>query len=100
MIYGDGWTVDRLIERLQEISEEGHGDSEIRLATQPNYPLRYTLAGVAAPADLQLEGNEDGDEDSRPDQDGNTPASYVWLAEGSHDDRPYDVPREVWEAAR
>ena len=73
------WTVDRLIERLTEVSEEGKGEWEVRIAMQPNYPLQSHLKGVAHC------------EEELPD--------VVFLAESSQVyDTPY-APRWVWDYA-
>lgn len=44
-------TVDDLIEKLQSISERGGGDSEVLIATQPNYPIAFEFGGVADPTE-------------------------------------------------
>lgn len=61
-------TVADLIEQLQELPE----DAEIRLATQPSYPLAATLRSDVA-----------FDEET----------GKVWLSEGSlpRDENPYEV---------
>jgi hypothetical protein len=64
-------TVAELIELLEDCDPE----AEVRLATQPHYPLAYHLAGIAV---------------IDPDE-------VVWLLEGDHTDRPYDVPEGLWE---
>lgn len=50
-------TLNELIEELTELAEDGHGDCEVRLATQPNYPMAY---GICEPIVVEVV-NEDGD---------------------------------------
>lgn len=72
-------TVNEMIERLQEVAEDGLGEREIRLAFQPSWPLQFTVGGIAIPEE----------EDSE-----------VYITEGSHpNDSPY-APGWVFETAR
>ena len=83
-------TVNELIERLQDVAEEGLGDREIRLAFQRSWPLQFTVGGIAIP-DTDS-GEPEGGQDHTP--------PVVYIAEGSHpDDSPY-APRWVFETAR
>jgi hypothetical protein len=41
-------TVQELIELLEELAEEVGEDAEVRVATQPSWPLRHELAEVTA----------------------------------------------------
>ena len=43
-------TIAELIERLEDLREQVGDDCEVRLATQPNYPLEYAIGEVATPA--------------------------------------------------
>lgn len=75
-------TVAELIERLNECDP----NAEVRLATQPTYPLQSTLRGVAA--------SEDDGEDGFSQATG-----PVYLVEGSQDaNQPY-APGWVFDAA-
>lgn len=40
-------TLRELIERLVEIEEEFGPDTEVRLASQPSWPLEWTVAGIS-----------------------------------------------------
>jgi hypothetical protein len=83
-------TVNDLIERLQEVAEEGMGDAEIRLAFQPSWPLQFTVGGIAIP-DTDSDAPDEGPVDTTP---------VVYITEGSHpDDSPY-APGWVFETAR
>lgn len=73
-------TLNELIERLQEVAENGHGEKEVLVAIQPNYPLAVELEGVADPNDLEDEDNDLMDP-AEPDPKAST--SYVWLSTGS-----------------
>ena len=44
-------TVNELVERLQEVADDGLGECEVRLATQPSWPLQYSVGGIATPDD-------------------------------------------------
>ena len=74
-------TVSQLIELLSEMDP---GD-EVRLATQPSYPLAFHIAGVAA---LDNEADEDELE-----------PGVVWIAAGDHPDQPY-APHAAFDQAQ
>ena len=76
-------TVSQLIELLSEMDP---GD-EVRLATQPSYPLAFHIAGVAA-----LDNEDD------PGQDELEPG-VVWIAAGDHPDQPY-APAAAFDQAQ
>jgi len=62
-------TVNEMIERLQEIAGDGFGESDLRLAFQPSWPLQFEIGGIAVP-------------DEEPDNG----APVVYVVEGSHPD--------------
>jgi hypothetical protein len=72
-------TVNEMIERLQEVAENGSGDRELRLAFQPSWPLQFTIGGIAEP------------EEPSPNEEPADAAPVVYIAEGGHpsDDSPY-----------
>ena len=76
--------VNEMIERLQEVAESGFGECEMRLAFQPNWPLQFTVAGIATPDD---ESRDLGEPDEEPDD----AATVVYIVEGGHPygDSPY-----------
>ena len=76
-------TVSQLIELLSEMDP---GD-EVRIATQPEYPLAFHIAGVAA-----LDNEDD------PGQDELEPG-VVWIAAGDHPDQPY-APHAAFSQAQ
>jgi hypothetical protein len=39
-------TLNDLIQRLEEIRQEVGGETDVRLAHQPNYPFEYSIAGI------------------------------------------------------
>lgn len=39
-------TVDELVEDLRNLSAAGHGEAQVRLATQPSWPLEWTIDGM------------------------------------------------------
>jgi hypothetical protein len=81
-------TVNEMIERLQEIAENGSGDCELRLAFQPSWPLQFTIGGIA-----EL---DDPSSDEEP-----ADAPVVYITEGGHpdDDSPY-APAWAFDTAR
>lgn len=93
-------TVAQMIERLQEMDPE----AEVRLATQPSWPLEYHVAGVASQQEIvdykraeekcDEHGfyNCDECEPETSEEDGN----IVWIAEGSQIGY---AQRAVWEVA-
>lgn len=57
-------------------------NAEVRLATQPEWPLAFELAGVAEPDDDEM------------------PEGVVWLVTGNHpQDTPY-APEAAWSVAQ
>lgn len=69
-------TLDNLIEMLEEIRNEGSGDMEVRIATQPTYPLAFAVGGV------NIVGDEEDDEEP-----------VVYIGTGT----PLDyAPRDAW----
>jgi hypothetical protein len=57
-------TIDKLIERLEDLREEldGNGQIEVRLMHQPEWPFEYDIAGVVSSRDIR-DGDPDEDED-------------------------------------
>lgn len=60
-------TLDELIERLEEYREVLGGDTEVRLMTQPNYPLECTVAGAISGEEMNS-SDEDDDSDVESNQ--------------------------------
>jgi hypothetical protein len=78
-------TVNELIERLQDVADDGLGECEVRLAFQPSWPMQFNVGGIAVPDDTTDEAPE-------------TPV--VYLVEGSSiHESPY-APGWVFAAAR
>jgi hypothetical protein len=88
-------TVNEMIERLQEVAENGSGDCELRLAFQPSWPLQFTVGGVAEP------GDPEDPEDPSSDDEPVDAASVVYITEGGHPsiDSPY-APAWAFDTAR
>lgn len=82
-----------LITALQDMPQ----DAEVRLATQPNYPIAHTIADVVSPDDLaaQTECQTHGDYscDDCMEEDGN---GAVWITDGGHPDGSPYAPRAVF----
>ena len=63
-------TVTQLLEKMQELVDEGFEDLEVKIAFQPGYPLAGNIANVASPLDLEdPELDDDSDE-----------ANQIWIA--------------------
>lgn len=45
-------SVNGLIERLEEYRDLVGGDAEVRLVTQSNWPLEYSILGVCSDSDV------------------------------------------------
>lgn len=85
-------TVGELKERLEDFDDE----LEIRLATQPSWPLRFRLAGVTSDEEAFEYSYTPEEQDERG---GEPSENFLWLVEGGtpHDESPY-APRYVWDA--
>lgn len=105
-------TVAELMNLLQEMIDEGVSeDAEVRMVTQPSYPLQATIHGAARSSEMfeTDEIDEDGDPDDvalcaaenerlREKHTGDN--EIVYLTEGhSPHDTPY-ASRVAWEVAR
>jgi hypothetical protein len=73
-------TIDKLIERLEDLREEldGNGQIEVRLMHQPEWPLEYDIAGVVSSRDIR-EDDPDEDESFAPQGDAD---DVVYICEG------------------
>ena len=82
-------TVNEMIERLQEVAENGSSDCELRLTFQPSWPLQFTIGGIAEP------------EEPSSDEEPAYGAPVVYITEGGHpsDDSPY-APAWAFDTAR
>jgi hypothetical protein len=77
-------TIDKLIERLEDLREEldGNGDVEVRLMHQPEWPFEYDIAGVVSSRDIRDgEPDEDENEDESFTPQGNAD-EVVYICEG------------------
>lgn len=99
-----------LVERLQEVldtfSEGDQPDIEVMLATQPNWPLAFTVAGVHNPEEDPV-GCPDCESISKEFRiaacqadwhDEKSELPIIWIVEGQHPygHSPY-APRAAWE---
>ena len=80
-------TIDELIERLEEVKEAGFlsGDTEVKVAHQPNYPLAAPLEMVTDPHEVI--DPEDLETVERAQLD------VLWLACGPSSEY---APRHAW----
>ena len=87
-------TIDELIELASEAREDLGGDAEVRIASQPGWPLRAALAYVTIPPSTDPSDLYGPDETAAgQENDGR----YLWLATGDLPDRenPY-APEWAW----
>lgn len=89
--------IEELIEELQEVARTDPG-AEVRIATQPNYPMQSNFGGICTENDLagNTQCEEHGDYSCALCH--GHPSGIVWLLEGSSVyDQPY-APRGLWDA--
>jgi len=109
--------IDEMIQQLEEARDDLGGDAEVRIAYQPNWPLRGTVAAVTVPQDdsephcadhtcfvgschdcqeAMADADERGDGDAAPGKENDS--KMLWLAVGSApwDENPY-APRWAWQ---
>lgn len=85
-------TVNDLLALLEEAEQDGLGDAEVRIATQPNWPLQFRLGGIALRSDALMDDPDDEPTEEQPE--------IVYLVEGGQcRDTPY-APRGIWDNVR
>lgn len=86
-------TVDQMIELLQEASERGLGDTNVRIATQPNYPMEVSIQNAA----IVDESEDDCECESILDCDCDEPESKpaFWIATSNNESYISNAP---WNA--
>lgn len=87
-------TIDELIELASEAREDLGGDAEVRIASQPGWPLRAALACVTIPHSTDPSDLYGTDETAAgQEKDG----AFLWLATGDLPDgeNPY-APEWAW----
>lgn len=91
--------VSQLIKLLQEVQESGHGEAEVRLATQPSYLIAEALRGVVSPDDEVAPRDYDGGQIDASAWEGRP--AVVWLVSaGGIASAPYYPPDWVFNAVR
>ena len=102
-------TLSELIERLQELAETGHGDTEVMVVHRPRYPLQETVCGVWISEDepkgrcgecgRQLSEGECSECGWTPD-DGKDEERFVYIvANGQHHTASPYGPRRAFDDA-
>jgi len=89
-----------IVSELLELLGQAEPTAEIRLATQPSWPLAFNLRGMASQADIDIAAAyENLDDLGLVDEDeiAQAAAAIVWLVEGTSCEQPY-APRAAWEA--
>lgn len=83
-------TVNELIERLQEYANEGQGDDDVLLMSQPGWPFEYGIAGLTTRSEIVADESDD-------DRDGDAcDGDAVFIVEGRQ--LRYGS-RSAWEVA-
>jgi hypothetical protein len=87
-------TIDELIELASEAREDLGGDAEVRIASQPGWPLRAALAYVTIPYSIDPSNLYSADETAAGQEKDGT---FLWLATGDLPDgeNPY-APEWAW----
>ena len=86
-------TLDDLIEQLEDMRSDLGGDTEVRIAHQPSWPLRGKIAAVTTGDNVPLEPEDEAD-----GADDDADRKMVWIAASSgapSDESPY-APRWAW----
>lgn len=80
---------------LREALEDLDDEVVLRIATQPNWPLRFGVRSIITPGDL-IEYNERENEDHLDDEDDGP--QFVWIVTGDHphDESPY-ASKDLWD---
>lgn len=83
-------TLDQLVECLTELQQDGYGDSRVRLAFQPSWPLALEVGRITPLNVNDTSEEEDGYEDTPPPGFGDVLAEdfVIWIADGGH---PHDA---------
>ena len=81
-------TLSELVRLLEECAEQ-YPEAEVRLAFQPQWPLRLDIHGVVANVDMDAEDG-DGETDGARE-------NIVWIVAGGHpyNESPY-ASKELW----
>jgi hypothetical protein len=89
-------TIGDLIQQLEEARDDLGGDPEVRIAYQPNWPLRAAVAYVTIPP-CSDPGDLYGEGEAAPGQDKD--GRFCWIAASDAapwDENPY-APRWAWQ---
>lgn len=90
-------TIDELIELAEQAREDLGGDAQIRIASQPGWPLRAALQCVTIPHSTDPDDLYAEDEHAAGQQGDGT---FLWLATGDlpHGENPY-APEWAWNGS-
>lgn len=86
-------TVDQMIELLQEASDRGLGETNVRIATQPNYPMEVSIQNAAIVDEREQDCECDSILDCDCDEDETKPA--FWIATSNNESYISNLP---WNA--
>lgn len=78
-------SVKELRDALDQLVEMGMGDSELRLAIQPNYPLQELVGGLWF------------DEEEQSESDSDSTGATVYIVSGGQDHNSPYAPRRAFE---
>ena len=79
-------TVRDLIEYLEAYDD----DAEVRLATQPEWPLAFQIASVMGADEISAESDYPDEEPTEAEE------PIVWIASGSHPSDNPSAPGGAW----
>ena len=85
---------------MRELLENFEDDVEVRLATQPSWPLAFRVAGIVDSKDVNEFADPDEYDPDNVDEENDPGAEICWIVEGGHPNQPESpyAPRWVFDA--
>jgi hypothetical protein len=75
-------TIDELLEYVEHYRDEIGGDAEVRLMTQQNWPMEYTICGLASQDEMDEQIEDDGEEEEVPEETEGDAEPVLFIVEG------------------
>jgi hypothetical protein len=85
-------TIDELMTRLEDARDELGGETDVRIALQPGYPLEASIKGCLSTSDM-----EDMEDDEPLDMEVKEKLQGFWIV--IREPKAYTPVRAMWEAA-
>ena len=79
------------VRQLIDLLSEYQADAEVRLVTQPHWPLEHALEGVVSKSEIDAHEADDNEDVPEPEVD------VVYLLEGSHHGYGRGAAWYAWE---